>query len=94
MRPLDRLASDLRERLLAEADVAPGADDLTRRVRALVDAEAGVLGAQGREALAARVAEAQCRTGTIAAAAPQVKAAIESYGERYAAAQIVAGGGK
>jgi UrcA family protein len=48
----------------------------------------------GVEALAARVAEAKCRTETIAGAAPQVKAAIESYGQRYAGGLLAAGGGK
>ena len=57
MHPLDRLATDLRERLLAEAGDATDAHDLPRRIRALVDEQAGVLGAERREALAGRVAE-------------------------------------
>jgi pilus assembly protein CpaF len=56
VQPLDRLATDLRERLLAEAGEAD-AGDLPTRIRALVDERAGVLGAAAREALAGRVAE-------------------------------------
>jgi pilus assembly protein CpaF len=55
--PLDRLATDLRERLLAEAGDATDAHDLPARIRALVDEQAGVLGAARRAALVGRVAE-------------------------------------
>jgi pilus assembly protein CpaF len=54
--PLDALAGELRERLLAAAGDEPDAD-LGTRVRALVDAEAGVLGAGARDRLADRVTE-------------------------------------
>jgi pilus assembly protein CpaF len=52
---LDDLAVDLRDRLVAEApaDGAPAAE----RIRALVEREAGVLDADARSALSARVAE-------------------------------------
>ena len=69
--PLDALAADLRQRLLAdvEADAAraappgggahgpPDDRDLPARIRALVDARAGPLAADGRARLAERVAE-------------------------------------
>ena len=56
MDPLDALATDLRERLLAGAGEDGG--DLPGRIRALVDREAGVLCARtGRAELAARIAE-------------------------------------
>jgi pilus assembly protein CpaF len=55
--PLDRLASELRERLLAAAADEPDGRDLPAGVRSLVDAEAGVLGAGTRAALADRVTE-------------------------------------
>src|SRR3954453_1423369 len=52
---LDRLATDLRERLLAGAG-EEGAD-LPGRIRALVDREAGVLSEDRRDELVARIAE-------------------------------------
>ena len=73
--PLDALAADLRQRLLAdvEADAAraappgggahgpPDDRDLPARIRALVDARAGPLAADGRARLAERVAELAAR---------------------------------
>src|SRR4051794_21631327 len=56
MEPLDILAGDLRERLLAGAGADDGAD-LPGRIRALVDREAGVLSEERRVELAARIAE-------------------------------------
>jgi pilus assembly protein CpaF len=55
MDPLDALATDLRERLLASAGDDDG--DLSGRIRALVDREAGVLSADRRADLVARIAE-------------------------------------
>src|SRR6185295_1994262 len=55
--PLDLLAGELRERLLADAEAEPDGRDLPARVRRLVDAEAGVLGAGARGRLADRVTE-------------------------------------
>jgi pilus assembly protein CpaF len=55
--PLDALAGELRERLLAAAGTEPDGRDLPARVRDLVDAEAGVLGAPARGRLADRVTE-------------------------------------
>src|SRR3954469_8238679 len=52
---LDRLATDLRERLLAGAGEHDG--DLPERIRALVDREAGVLSEDRRADLVARIAE-------------------------------------
>src|SRR3954452_22763346 len=52
---LDRLATDLRERLLAGAGEDGG--DLPGRIRALVDREAGVLSEDRRAQLVARIAE-------------------------------------
>src|SRR4051794_37875434 len=52
---LDRLATDLRERLLAGAGEDGG--DLPGRIRALVDREAGVLSEDRRAELVARIAE-------------------------------------
>src|SRR4051812_15136547 len=52
---LDRLATDLRERLLAGAGEEGG--DLPDRIRALVDREAGVLSEDRRAELVARIAE-------------------------------------
>src|SRR3954468_4975805 len=52
---LDRLATDLRERLLAGA--AEDGGDLPGRIRALVDREAGVLSEDRRAELVARIAE-------------------------------------
>ena len=46
MDPLDTLATDLRERLLAGAGEEAG--DLPGRIRALVDREAGVLSEERR----------------------------------------------
>jgi pilus assembly protein CpaF len=54
MDPLDALATDLRERLLAAAD---DDGDLPGRIRALVDREAGVLSEDRRADLVARIAE-------------------------------------
>jgi pilus assembly protein CpaF len=56
--PLDLLAVELRERLLAGADEAPD-------VRALVDAEAGVLAEETRAALADRVTELSVGLGPL-----------------------------
>ncbi len=55
MDPLDALALDLRERLLAAAGEEDG--DLPGRIRALVDREAGVLSEDRRADLVARIAE-------------------------------------
>ncbi|HWK27625.1 MAG TPA: CpaF family protein [Solirubrobacter sp.] len=55
MDPLDALATDLRERLLAGAGEEDG--ELPDRIRGLVDREAGVLSAEHRDELAARIAE-------------------------------------
>src|SRR3954452_22469737 len=55
MEPLDILAADLRERLLAGAGAAE--EDLPGRIRALVDREAGVLSEERRGELAARIAQ-------------------------------------
>src|SRR3712207_1480186 len=55
MDPLDTLATDLRERLLATAGTDDG--DLPGRIRALVDREAGVLSEDRRAELVARIAE-------------------------------------
>jgi pilus assembly protein CpaF len=55
--PLEALAGELRERLLAAATVDGDGRDLPARVRELVDAEAGVLGAGPRGRLAARLTE-------------------------------------
>ena len=52
---LERLAVSLRERLVAEAGA--GDADLSSRIRSLVEREAGLLDAEQREALVARVAE-------------------------------------
>jgi pilus assembly protein CpaF len=52
---LDELASDLRDRLLAGAE-DPG-EDLSVRIRELVDGEAAVLDAGARAELAGRIAE-------------------------------------
>src|SRR4051794_3742072 len=56
MDPLDLLANDLRERLLAGAGEEHSAD-LPGRIRALVDREAGVLSEDRRDELAARIAQ-------------------------------------
>src|SRR3954451_1276285 len=57
MDPLDALAADLREQLLAGAG-GPGEEaELPGRIRALVDREAGVLPEARRAELAARIAE-------------------------------------
>src|SRR3954471_6137313 len=58
MHDLDTLAADLRDRLLADAGdpEAPG-EDVTERIRALVDREAAVLDAGARAELAGRIAE-------------------------------------
>jgi pilus assembly protein CpaF len=52
---LERLAVSLRERLVAEA--GEGDLDVAARIRAMVEREAGLLDAEQREALVARVAE-------------------------------------
>jgi pilus assembly protein CpaF len=57
MDPLDALAADLRERLLAHAGEPGEEADLPGRIRALVDREASVLGEARRADLAARIAE-------------------------------------
>jgi pilus assembly protein CpaF len=58
MHDLDELAADLRDRLLATAGEPDAAtDDLTGRIRALVDREAAVLDADARAELADRIAE-------------------------------------
>jgi len=73
--------------LRSEAGVAK----LAARIRAGADRLcAGV----GTESLAARVAEAKCRSETIAAAAPQVKRAIETFGNRYASASVPVAAGQ
>jgi pilus assembly protein CpaF len=56
MDPLDALAADLRERLLAAAGHAEDGD-LPGRIRSLVDVEAGVLEEHRRAELVARIAE-------------------------------------
>ncbi|HET6550512.1 MAG TPA: CpaF family protein [Solirubrobacter sp.] len=55
MDPLDALATDLRERLLASAGDDDG--DLPARIRELVDREAGVLSEERRHELVARIAQ-------------------------------------
>jgi pilus assembly protein CpaF len=57
MDPLDALAADLREQLLAGAGEPGEEADLPARIRALVDREAGVLPEARRAELAARIAE-------------------------------------
>jgi pilus assembly protein CpaF len=59
MDPLDALAADLRERLLAGAGAGEPAEDgdVHGRIRALVDREAGVLAEDRRSQLVARIAE-------------------------------------
>ena len=57
MDPLDALASDLRERLLAQAGEPGVPEDLPGRIRTLVDREAGVLSEARRAELTARIAE-------------------------------------
>jgi pilus assembly protein CpaF len=52
---LERLAVSLRERLVAEA--GEGETDVPARIRSMVEREAGLLDAEQREALVARVAE-------------------------------------
>src|SRR3954447_17195770 len=54
---LDRLADDLRARLLAEPPPAGAASDLHRRIRDTVDREAGLLDEAARAHLVALVAE-------------------------------------
>src|SRR3954447_7786241 len=54
---LDRLADDLRARLLAEPPPAGAASDLHRRIRDAVDREAGLLDEAARAHLVALVAE-------------------------------------
>src|SRR4051812_18794856 len=57
MDPLDTLAADLRERLLAGAGEPAEEADVRGRIHALVDREAGVLAEESRVRLAARIAE-------------------------------------
>jgi pilus assembly protein CpaF len=57
VQPLDRLAADLREHLLADAGDAPAGADPHARIRSLVEERAGALAPDGRAALAHRVAE-------------------------------------
>jgi pilus assembly protein CpaF len=57
MDPLDDLAADLRERLLAGAGEPLEDGDVHGRIRALVDREAGVLAEDRRSQLVARIAE-------------------------------------
>ena len=52
---LEHLATSLRERLVAEAGA--GDPDVSARIRAIVEREAGLLDAEQRDALVARVAE-------------------------------------
>ncbi len=54
---LDTLAGALRDRLLSEAGRDGGEGDLSSRIRALVDREAGLLDDAARARLAARIAE-------------------------------------
>jgi len=54
---LDTLAGELRERLLAAAGEGDGTGGVPERIRALVDAEAGVLDAGSRDGLVERIAE-------------------------------------
>src|SRR3954467_7582883 len=60
---LDRLATDLRERLLAGA--GEDGPDLPGRIRALVDREAGVLSEDRRAELVARIAEGALGLGPL-----------------------------
>ena len=55
--PLDALAATLRDRLVDAAGDGAGGDDPAGRIGALVEGEAGVLDADTRAELAARVAE-------------------------------------
>jgi pilus assembly protein CpaF len=57
MEPLDAVAADLRERLLAGAGEGEEAEALPARIQTLVDREAGVLDEGRRAQLAARIAE-------------------------------------
>src|SRR5436190_15454737 len=57
MEPLDAVAADLRERLLAGAGAGEEPGALPARIHALVDREAGVLDEGRRAQLAARIAE-------------------------------------
>jgi pilus assembly protein CpaF len=57
MEPLDAVAADLRERLLAGAADGAEPEALPARIRSLVDREAGVLDEARRAQLAARIAE-------------------------------------
>src|SRR6188472_500828 len=57
MEPLEAVAADLRERLLAGAGDGEEPDGLPERIQALVDREAGVLDEGRRAQLAARIAE-------------------------------------
>jgi pilus assembly protein CpaF len=61
---LDRLAASLRERLLTEV-AADGAEAPAARMRALVDREAGLLDAEARDALVARIAESSFGLGPL-----------------------------
>src|SRR3954451_3262602 len=57
MEPLDTVAAELRERLLAGAADGAEPEALADRIRSLVDREAGVLDEGRRAQLAARIAE-------------------------------------
>jgi pilus assembly protein CpaF len=61
--PLDALAAKLRERLLAE--VADAGGDVTERIRALVEREAGLLGPADRAELVRRVVERSLGLGPL-----------------------------
>ena len=70
---------------------AAGVAKLDARIRAAADRLCTGIGI---ESLAARVAADRCRTSTIAAAAPQVKKAIETFGSRYAQASVPVAAGQ
>jgi pilus assembly protein CpaF len=62
---LEHLATSLRERLVAEAGA--GDPDVSARIRAIVEREAGLLDAEQRDALVARVAERSFGLGPLEA---------------------------
>jgi pilus assembly protein CpaF len=62
---LERLAGDLRDRLLATAGEDPDGAAPADRVRALVDARAGALGEAARSRVAARVLELSVGLGPL-----------------------------
>src|SRR3954453_1839212 len=92
---LDRLATDLRERLLAGA--GEGEPDLPGRIRALVDREAGVLSEERRVALVPRGGAAGLGAGRsrggrpLGGTAGRVGRADRPAGLRAGAAGAVAG---